>query len=753
MYAESIVEERLALASAELGWVPEYHSVSDVDHFDSKLRANYGPEYQIATQESLGSQDPTRTFQQYLQNSLNNPNAPKLSKSEAHWIENENVLCACDAAYWMTRYYFIKNKENNIQRFSFQDAQKIYFNIVSELEARRAAIEILAAKARQLGVSTVTEGLITHRILFSYGVNVTIASADQSKTSEMAKMLFLGYDMLPWWMRPNPTRRVESDRGMLMFGGQRSGVVFQHGTQTGGISQGTTPTVYHLSEVAYYPNPEALIEVGLFKAVHKSPKVLGILESTAAGDTGWWPDTYWFSKSHWPRARMFAMFLPWITGTDMYPNPTWLRTAPIPRDWRPIQETLSMKARAELYVASNPVLEKVMGKGWRLPQEQAWWWEVNYQEALAKRKEKLFYQEYPTDDRESFQGSYDNVFGREVIAEVYTTRRAKYDVYGIVGQSIEDRHEPKEDEIDWSKPRIPVHYKSNKGDTYRWELVPILWKERWSNLEDLGEDDSWEGKLFVFHPPEADYDYSMGVDTSSGIGSDSTCIAMARRARGNGEPDVQAAEFRSSTVSHVEAFAFGICIAAYYSHFMPNANTPHKEPYVSVEQVAAVGDTCQLQMRKMGYGRFHRMTRYDGKDISKTKSRKMGWYTNVWSRPMLTDGFVIAVQNGWYVVNSPWTVWEMDHWEVHLTGSGKEKKEHSSEATDDGIFANAMATFCPNDLKTLTERTKKRRLGTGPEELPAIDLGKYNGIVVASSTRYGTLDAPKRDWEMDKLLG
>jgi hypothetical protein len=357
----------------------------------------------------------------------------------------------------------------------------------------------------------------------------------------------------------------------------------------------------------------------------------------------------------------------------------------------------------------------------------------------------------PSDDLEQFQGSYNNVFGREVIEVAESKRSRNFKVYGLVGQSIEDRHEPLTEDVDYESQRIPVSFRSYKGETYHWELVPLSFGEGWTVTPQEESDIDADGKLFVFLEPEEGYDYSIGVDTSSGIGSDNTCIAVCRRARDDGSPDIQAAEFRSSTVSHVEAFAFVMAIASYYSRYMAQG-TPYREPYVSIEQIAAVGDTCQVQMRKMGYGRFHRMIRYDGKDLKKSKSRKMGWYTNVWSRPMLTDGFVVAVQNGWYVVNSPWTIYEMDHWEVHLTATGKEKKEHSSEATDDGIFANAMATFCPNDLNTLTKRTKKRCMDFEQGgALPPVDLGEYAGNVLPTKG-YGTMDKPAYDVELERLL-
>jgi hypothetical protein len=751
VYASSIVEERLELAKQELGFPLEYHSVSEADLFNSRMETKYEDFYREAQAAAQGAQFPFQAFQLSLMRTLSDKNNPRLSSEEIRWMINERYLCMCDAAYFGTRYFYLKNINNDIQRFTFQAAQKVYFQIISELEMLGISIEMLVNKARQLGVSTETELCIAHRILFTYGVSATIASADQSKTAEMANMLFLAHDMLPWWMPPVHTRRVESDRGMLVFGGQKSQVKFQHGSQSGGISQGTTPTTYHLSEVSYYPDCEKLIEVGLFKAVHASPKVFGVLESTACGNDGWWFDKYWYYKNKWPNCRMLALFLPWFMGTDLYPNKVWLRKSPVREGWRPRQETLEMISRAELYVKSNPVLEKVLGNNWKLPREQAWWWEIQFLEALDGGKLKTFYQEYPTDDVESFQGSYDNVFGREVIADVDNRRSREYRVFGIVGQSIEDKHEPDTEEVDYQTARIPVSYKSTRGETYRWELVPLQYGKGWTLTDDDEKEIDPDGKLFVFLPPEPGWDYSIGVDTSSGIGSDSTCIAVCRRAKGGTGPDVQAAEFRSSRVSHVEAFAFALVIAAYYAKHMAET-TNYREPYVAIEQIAAVGDTCQFQMRKMGYGRFHHMVRYDSKKIKKSKAIKMGWFTNVWSRPMLTDGFVIAVQNGWYVVNSPWTIYEMDHWEVHLTASGKEKKEHSSKTTDDGIFANAMATFCPNDLEALTKRTKKRcQDEDGEDVLPPIDLGVYSGNAL-SVVGHGSLDRPRYDQELEALL-
>jgi hypothetical protein len=638
----------------------------------------------------------------------------------------------------MSRYFWIKNINNDIIRFPANSAQRIYFDIISELELMGVSIEMLINKARQLGMSTITAACILHRAIFTYGSNATIASSDQAKTAEMSNMIFLAYDLLPWWMPPQHTRRVESDRGMLVFGGQRSQIKLQHGTQTGGISQGTTPTVYHLSEVAYYNDPESLIEVGLFKAVHPSPKVFGVLESTACGDTGWWAEKYHYYKREWPNCRMLALFLPWFLGSDLYPNKTWLRKSPDSPSWRPIEETSEMKARAELYVASNPVLAKVLGLGWELTRDQQRWWQEQFLEARDGGRVKKFLQEYPTDDEESFQGSFESVFGRETIAEVYSSRERNYKVYGIVGQSIETSAEPFSGEVDYSGDRIPLKYASPRGDIYRWELVPLLWKEPESIL-DIREVEIPAGLLMIFKEPELGYDYSIGVDTSTGVGDEATVIAVSRRALTGSEPDIQAAEFRSNLVSHVEAYPYVMAIAAYYSKYLPTT-TRFREPYVSIEQVAAVGDTVYKDMWKMGYSRFHKMKRYDSSPKTIRKSaksgHKIGWFTFSWSRPILIGNFILAIKNGWYVVNSPWTLWEMKHFETHST-SGKAKEVHSEDSTDDGIFANAIAWLCPNDLRSLSERTKKKCQGPDAGgNLPPVDVGEWGGQELPTSLKW-----------------
>jgi hypothetical protein len=578
-------------------------------------------------------------------------------------------------------------------------------------------------------------------------VNAVAGSADQQKTGIMASKMLLAYDMMPFWMRPVCTRRVESDRGMLVFGGTLSGVSFQHGAQMSGIARGTTPTIYHLSEVASFTDAKSQIEASLFKCVHPSPKIFGVLESTGEGDKGWWPDTWRKSRDSWPLSRLCPLFLPWFCGINLYPKPTWLRQRPIPPSWSPNRDTAQHIAKAELYVASSPLLSKALGPSWHLPREQQWWWEVEHEQAKAVNEESLFLQEYCSDDEEALQMSIVSVFGHKAISDITDRRKRDYSAYAFSGQSIEDAHEPPAEDIDYEKERIPVQMTNTKNETHRWELIPLRFR---SPLRESDPDDA-VGKLFVFHPPVPGVRYAMGIDTSAGMGLDSTCISVWGIGQRT-QPDFQAAEFTSPYVSHVEAYAFGAAIGAYYARYMSTETTKYPMPYCAVEQVAAVGDTCQLQMIHLGYPLrcFHKMVRYDNTPAKIARQRKgrlgkLGWFTWPWSRPILIDNFVHSAQNGWAEINSPWLIGEMSHFEVRITATGKEKMEHADDSHADRIFSAAMAIFCSHDMDALSERSKKR-LPDGAATLPPVDISPYAGHVIRSSdlhessTRTLTLD-------------
>jgi hypothetical protein len=721
MYCQKKVDSRIADTKELTGidLTQHYYNPDEIDSFNARL-------------EREGK---------FLYDDTGKPEAvTDLSPADKEFIRHNQALVLCDAAYALTRFCYVRDEEGIIKRFKFRVPQQLLWDIICDLEEKDAAIEIMILKARQLGMTTLIQLLIAMRIIFSYGVSAVAGSADQQKTSEMSQKLLFCYDMLPVWLRPESTSRVESERGKLLFGHLASGVSFQHGAQKLGIGTGSTPTIYHLSEVALYTDPIKLIDEGLWKAVHASPAVLGILESTGRSNKGWWAETWYYSKANWPSCRMYPLFLPWFCGVDIYPMPADRRIHPVPDGWIPNRDTRNHVTKCELYVASHPHLathlieyqrrrNKLHPDGkWHMPRKQQWYWEWNHNEAKEKGFEGSFLQEMAGDDEEALQRSVESVFGHETIEMVDARRERAYQCYGIVGQSIEDRQEPPESYVDYQKERIPVRWQGRRPEQYySWEFVPL----KMSPPPRETHPDDVSNNLIIFQPPRPGENYSIGVDTSQGKGLDSTVISVWSIG-GRGQPDAQVAEFGSPYVNHVEVYAFAFAIAAHYGQYMNRGATRWPMPYLAVEQVEAVGDVCQGQMMRMGYpfASVHKFVRLDSSPAKIAKAKrshmtKPGWYTHGWSRPILTGNFVAFVQNNWAEVNSPWLIEEMKEYEVHLTARGKEKMEHSEDSHDDRIMAAAMAVFCPQDLRLLAERAKVR---PGPATmLPRLDLTPWGG--------------------------
>ncbi len=681
-----------------------------------------------------------------------------LDEFDRKWQMNERCMVMVDAMYAVTRYGWLIDEAGVICRFAPRVAQEILMGVIGDLEMTGGSIEIMCLKARQLGLTSIVELLIMFRVVFGYGVNAVIASADQDKSRLMMKKLLFGYDRLPVWLRPQYTSRVESDRGKLEFGYLDSGVSVQHGNQMSGIARGATPTLYHLSECASFPNAEDLIEASLFKAVHGSPNVFGVLESTGEGDVGWWPDKWRTSKARWAEggARLYPLFLPFFVGIGMWPDEGWLKKHRMPEGWasRMLPDTKEEVAKAELYVRTHDLIRNhlcrphpnappEMRDWWvdgRMPLAQQFFWEIDHEEHKASGAEATFFQEMACDDIEALQRSSESVFGYEVMERVDKERKRDYAVYGLTGQSIEDDYEPATDDIDYSLPRIPILFRNPKGPVYNWELIPLIHDharvESWKKSNPDAFWDYSQGKLLVWHPPRSGVDYSIGIDTAEGKGADCTVICVSEIAPVAGLPDIQAAEFRSCYVSHVQAYAFVMAIAAWYASAMTADGMIHRQPLVAPEVVASVGDIVLVQMRQMGYQRLFRFGRYD--NLKSTKSNKLGWYTFGWSRPILINSFIDTIEQGWYQLNSPWTLHECEHFESHLTAGGKVKQEHEDGEHDDGIFAAAISLEIVRGKQSKTERSKKRFMGDAEAgKLPPLDLGSYQGATFPSRSLDG----------------
>jgi hypothetical protein len=692
MYSQKIINHSLELFEAENKWLPKYHSYDEVLEFTKYIDSLVEIESNSKTSEIRVTKRLSASRQQEIR----------------RWVQNEQALCSLDSGYWDRNYAWVADEKGQIFKFKNRKSQEVFDSVIAGFDEDQVSIEILCLKGRQVGITTKVALKFIHRMLFIPHTQAVMASVQRDKSDLIERILNTAYNRCPWWLVPLRMPKKSFDNGSILS--------IQSGMQATGIAQGWTPQLIHISEVSLIPNPKETIEEGLLPATHSSKNLFMVFEGTGSGNVGWFPDYWRDSKKNWPLglSRMCPVFISWPLATDLYPQEDWLRKFPIPGSFLHDQLDATKKhvARCESYIRNTPYLSRVVGKDYRMPIEQQWFWEFEYRQAKEKHTLQKFAARMPADDFEALTGVHDSVFDMEVLAElednIYEVRvvggeavkerRTPVESYAIIGHDVDEIFHPDPDLIDHTKEKIKVEWRSFRGNEYEWWMLPLKY-----------QDETFEGntmdRLLIYDPPQRGLYYACGVDTADGLGKEDEdrSVLSVTNNRFNGESDYQCAEYTTNRVNSAQIVPFAACLGAYYGKMCPDGRGMK---YV-IEQVRGPGDTCQHQLKMMGFNNHHKPRRYDSKKIKDTPGTKEGWYSNGWSVPMLMDRFREAVNGGWYIPRSKWLIEELRTLERHET-AGKSKMEHRSGQHDDRVRGAAQSYFTAHDMDILTERAQKR---------------------------------------------
>ena len=416
----------------------------------------------------------------------------------------------------------------------------------------------------------------------------------------------------------------------------------------------------------------------------------------------------------WPlnTGRMCPVFLSWPLATDLYPEADWLRQHPVPSGFYEsrLEATKAHIARCESYIRNTPSLAKVVGYDYRVPIEQQYWWELEYAQAKERHSLVQHAARLPADDFEALTGVHDSVFNQETIMEledyIYDVktdgarvRKEPVQYYAITGHSILEEFDPMESEIDFSKEVIKLEHTNHRGETYNWELVPLL------PVDEETESFTFD-RLAVFEPPQEGATYSCGVDTAHGLGhedEDRFCASMTKVSSGSG-CDKQACELTSNRFSPAQAVPFLAAMASWYGQVSKH----YRGVKFSIEQAEGPGDTCQNQLKIMGFNWHAIPGRLDGKKIKEENRHREGWYSNKTTVPILMDRFVEAVNGGWYEPKSKWLIEELKTLERQTKEGGRDVMIHQKNKHDDRIRAAAQSYLNMHTYDDLSARAQKR---------------------------------------------
>ena len=363
--------------------------------------------------------------------------ARSLNQAETEFIRHEINRSKVDFLYWCTSYAKIKDKNMNLVTLQPTSVQNLMLDRFgkaewhSVIEKSGDGIMFLCLKARQLGASTLSDVIISHRIFFYANTTAMIAADVEERTPNLYEMVIRCLKNLPWWMQPrsaDPKRDYQVKGKQIYFADQDSMIRFSSSANTqggssgevkGSIGTGMTLPLVHLSELALWKNPYQ-IDDALMPSIPRGPRTFVIFESTAKGRDNWWYDTWQDSKKGLGRCR--PIFVPWYTDPDTYREPA-------PANWSPSSQSEAHAARVA--ETSHRWVDKTI----HLTRDQLYWWEKTRTEYDSKRVLYKFLAEYCSDDEEAFQNTTHGVFPTGLIADMRD--RAKQPVFIDVQKRVD----------------------------------------------------------------------------------------------------------------------------------------------------------------------------------------------------------------------------------------------------------------------------------------------------------------------------
>lgn len=666
---------------------------------------------------------------------------PRLPTEIARHIANERAICRIDFEYWSSRYAYIKTYDNRVIRFVPNNAQRIFLSRIGSMEAERKELMFQFLKARRLGVSTISQLVVQHRLQFHNNVQAIIGSDNPVDSDRLSRMMMLSFGKQPKWLRPQsgyfgdpvtpPKGRYKT--GLFYEFDNDSRVDLEHGSQESDIGRGDSPSVGHLSELAKMQNAESLVDAGLLVAVLPSPSVFWVFEGTADGDDNWWAKKYRHNKANYGRvggsARMCPTFLPWYVG-EVWPTPTWLVTNEWERvkgSWCPSGNTIKHANKAREFVASNPFIKLHLGDNWEMPLHQQYFYECSIKEYKQNGILHKWAQEMASDDEECFQSTAFSIYDAELRMDIRNSLVNPTATYMLRGKDIPAKFHPSNRDAS-GKPPLPVRASfAHSLPPFDFELVPV-------KFTGYSETDP-HNKLFIWEEPKDGETYYIAIDTADGLGadrSDNTVIQVLRKGD-RYRNDAQVAEWASPDVSGTDIWPQMLAISTFYS--VRNRGRVC-QPQIVVETNREGGRELIKHLQSRGWSSFYYHLR--------GKTPQLGIHVTRMNRQgddSIIQNFNQAVNNGYLKVNSYWLAGELDSFVKHTNG----KIAAADGRHDDRLFAMAESYYAAYSLELRSSQPTPFIDRT--REIPAAEkYPLYVNAATSSDVPYSKVAAIPEDW-------
>lgn len=308
-----------------------------------------------------------------------------------------------DRQWYIENFLKIRDKTASIVPFKLNPAQQIVMDMIKEDDKANRPKRYIVLKARQMGLSTLFEGLIFHDTANNENKNALIIAHEESASSNLFQMSKLYYENLPDLIRP---MKKYSNGKILSFESPETdeklksvnpGLRSKISIATAGAGEvGRSSTIHslHVSELAFFPDPKTTM-LGLLQAIPDQPNTLVVLESTANGVGDYFHEMW--QKSVRGENEFTPVFLPWFI------DPLYTRPFRTKAEKQQLLDEISVESTD---MSGNKVrtYEYELMKKHELTLEQLNWRRYTMANK-CQGDEELFMQEYPSTPEEAFISS------------------------------------------------------------------------------------------------------------------------------------------------------------------------------------------------------------------------------------------------------------------------------------------------------------------------------------------------------------
>jgi len=325
-------------------------------------------------------------------------NRKKLAIAKEKWRREKETLYESDYRTFAKEQIKIRPKDvtKGLVSFQFNEAQDRIHEAIEEQRTRTGKVRAIILKARQQGISTYCTGRVfwkTKYMPLSRSVVMAHDGATSDALFQMSKNVHANLNVVfqPEISKSNAKEIVfverKRDEAGVEYKEERGYRLYTAGSPEAG--RGTTPTVAHLSEVAFWQFDDKIL-AGMFQGIPNAPGTEVILESTANGISG---EFYRLWKNAEAGKNEYVpIFIPWfITSEYVLDAPDYF------------EYTEDEAEYAEKY---------------DLTREQMYWRRMKIGESGTIK----FQQEYPATAEEAFVSSGSNVFDVPKLNEYVTTQ-------------------------------------------------------------------------------------------------------------------------------------------------------------------------------------------------------------------------------------------------------------------------------------------------------------------------------------------